>query len=540
MTLPIDAPMVSPVIVGRAAHLAALDDRLDQLKTGSGGTVLVSGEAGVGKTRLVSELGCSALSGDIRFLHLRCFEPDIALPYAPLVALLETANRSFQANGLALTDIPLALAEFSPGKGRTGTEKSSQSGGEEPQNRRDLNAAWVEFVERLASFSPFVLVVDDIHWVDDATLDTLLLIARRARELPMFLVATYRENEVAPGLGTLLSQLDRERLAAEIRLNRLSQPEVDAQLRAIFRQSHPIRPDFLQPVFELTDGNPFFVEEVVRALVAAGDIYQAAGRWERRSALQLRIPRNVQAAVQQHANSLTAEAKNLLNLASVSGRFFEFDVLSAITGHDDAALISLIRELIAAQLVVETSTDRFTFRHALTRQAVYSELLGRERRTLHLQTADSILALHGADAESQFADLAFHFYAAEAWSEAIRFGALAGARALSLFAPRAAIEHFSHSLESSERLGRPEDPRLRRERAQALSTVGEFDRAAEDLDKALELARAAGNRGEEWHALIEQANLWCGRDYTIAPEELTLKHLRSPARAESRPRSPRT
>src|SRR5262249_39241310 len=147
-------------------------------------------------------------------------------------------------------------------------------------------------------------------------------------------------------------------------LPRLTPSEVDAMLRAIFDQPQPIRADFLHTICDLTDGNPFFIEEVVRSLIAEGGIFRSGRHWERRDLAQLQIPRSVQDAVLQRTARLSPEEGRLLRLAAVAGRRFDFAVLQALTGEEEGRLVALVQPLVAAQLVVEESADRFAFRHA--------------------------------------------------------------------------------------------------------------------------------------------------------------------------------
>jgi predicted ATPase len=172
-------------------------------------------------------------------------------------------------------------------------------------------------------------------------------------------------------------------------------------LRAIFSLSRSARLDLPDPIYELTEGNPFFVEEVLKSLIAAGDIVYMNGRWNRKPLAELRIPRSVQDAVQQRTAHLSEGARQVLNLAAVAGRHFDFAFLQEVTQQDEAQLLQLLKELIAAQLVVEESAEQFAFRHALTRQAVYAQLLGRERKALHRTIAETF-ERRGAPGRSRF------------------------------------------------------------------------------------------------------------------------------------------
>ncbi len=142
-------------------------------------------------------------------------------------------------------------------------------------------------------------------------------------------------------------------------------------------------------MYTLTEGNPFIIEELLKSLIEAGDIFDEQGRWKRKELRELHIPRSVRDAVQQRTAHLSESARQVLHLAAVAGRHFDFALLQELTQQDEAQLLRLIKELMAAQLVVEESAEQFAFRHALTRQAVYGQLLVRERKALHRTIAET-------------------------------------------------------------------------------------------------------------------------------------------------------
>ena len=142
-------------------------------------------------------------------------------------------------------------------------------------------------------------------------------------------------------------------------------------------------------MYTLTEGNPFIIEELLKSLIEAGDIFDEQGRWKRKELRELHIPRSVRDAVQQRTAHLSESARQVLHLAAVAGRHFDFALLQELTQQDEAQLLRLIKELMAAQLVVEESAEQFAFRHALTRQAVSAQLLVRERKALHRTIAET-------------------------------------------------------------------------------------------------------------------------------------------------------
>jgi DNA-binding CsgD family transcriptional regulator len=175
-----------------------------------------------------------------------------------------------------------------------------------------------------------------------------------------------------------------------------------------------------------------------------------------------------------------------------------------------------MKELIAAQLVVEASAEQFAFRHALTRQAIYADLLVRERKALHRGIADTMERLYGSSAEAHLADLAYHFYESGAWEKALEYGQRAGEQARRLYAPQAAIEQFTRALDAAERGSITPPPPLYRLRGQAYETLGDFDRAYSNYKATLQMAQRVGDRPVEWQSLCDLGFLWTERDYNQA------------------------
>jgi predicted ATPase len=193
-------------------------------------------------------------------------------------------------------------------------------------------------------------------------------------------------------------------------------------------------------------------------LAAAGEIFYANGRWDRKPLSELHVPRSIQDAVQQRTDQLSDSARRVLTLAAVAGRRFDFALLQELTQHDEQHLLQLIKELIAAQLVVEESAEQFAFRHALTRQAIYADLLVRERKALHRRIADTLERLYASVLDAHLADLAYHFLEVSAWEKALEYGRSAGEQAQAMYAPQAAIERVTRALDAAQRGSIPPRP----------------------------------------------------------------------------------
>ncbi len=497
-------PVVCPVLIGRASAVAALDHLIDALATPRSQVLLISGDAGIGKSRLVDEAKTYASARGATVLEGACFPQDQTCPFAPLLDLVR-ANFADPVGDLALFAHELypLLPDLLP---PPATAIPAPATDPEQQKRR-LFAALAQLILRDAAQRPLVLIIEDLHWSDPASLDFLLFLARQAASMPVLLIGTYHGDEVGPALRHYLMQLDRTRQAHELVLAPLTRAEVEMMIQRIFDLHRPIHAEFVNTLYTLTEGNPFFVEELLKALVVAGDIFIVDGKWDRKPIDALRIPRSVQDAVQQRIEHLSADARQVLGLAAVAGRRFDFDLLRRITGHSELDLVRLIKELIGAQLVIEESADQYAFRHALTRQTLYANLLARERQALHGTIAETLEQMRAAPTD-RLADLAYHYDAAGAWVQALTYAEQAGLHAQASFAPQAAMAQLTRALAAAERLGITPAPRMYQARGRAYETLGQFTHAQADYDRALQAAHAAGDPAAEWPILVDIGILW--------------------------------
>src|ERR1700680_1460021 len=314
------SPITCPVVIGRVQELTTLRLLVDRVHSGQGQVALVSGEAGIGKSRLVAEAKASAGAHGFLLLEGQCFQTDSASPYAPLLDLFRAYFARWAPTSLPGTAHSFAstlsrllpeLALLFPDLATFPTPPSVDP----EEERRRLFAAMTHFVTEQAAQHPVLLVVEDIHWCDDLSLDLLLHLARRCRQVPLLLLVTYRSDELQPRLRQWLAMLDRERLAQECALERLSRTEVAAMLHAMLETKQEVDADLLNALYTRSEGNPFFIEELLKSLMTTGELVRTDGAWKR-TTQRAPVPHSVQEAVQQRTVYLSTDAKRLVTLAA--------------------------------------------------------------------------------------------------------------------------------------------------------------------------------------------------------------------------------
>ena len=415
-------------IVGRARELKEARTLWEQASAGDGRTVLISGEPGIGKSRLVRELATQVeVRGGVTLIG-KSF-PEGGAQYAPFAqifrrALARVNGVPYGLSNFVLSDLLSVTPELRPHYPDLPLNPDLDPESE----RRRLFENVVTFLQAVTTEAPAMLVLEDAHWADQGSLALLRHLARRTRDRRLMLVATYREVELDEHLplNDLLQTLNRERLSARIKLTRLDRASTEDLLGALFLEE--ITPEFRDAIYRETEGNPFFVEEVVKDLVESGQIYYQDGRWHRPSISRLNIPQSVRVTIQSRIGKLPTEVQENLQTAAILGREFDFDTLMEVSGSGEDALIDALEHAERAQLIDELSSERsgtFLFVHALIPSTLLDGLTGLRRRRMHRRAADAVEHLRPEDVEA----LAFQYSHAEVEEKALRYLKLAADRA---------------------------------------------------------------------------------------------------------------
>src|SRR5579885_500012 len=315
---------LSPILIGRATQLEYLRRQLTADR--APGTVIISGEAGIGKTRLVREACAMAEGAGFEVLQASCFERDAALPYSLLVDLLRNhlLDRPPADVEALLGELGGELVKLVPELAvRCPAFVPTPSLDAEQEKRRLFHALSQLFV-RFCQRRPLLVVFEDLHWADETTLEFLVHCCRQlttARQpVRALLLATYRPDDAQPALVHCLAELDRLRQVGELHLDQLTRAETDVMVRAILQQNRPLRRDFMDAMFSHNEGNAFFVEELLKAMHAMAPDSLADGDVGGLPRDLVAVPRTVKDAVTRRCRQLSPASKQVLELAAVIGQ----------------------------------------------------------------------------------------------------------------------------------------------------------------------------------------------------------------------------
>src|SRR5688572_2106400 len=333
----LDHDVVCPALVGRHPEVAAVRRVLERARDGTGSVALIVGDAGVGKSRLLRAMTQEARSAGFFVLNGACFEAERSIPYAPLLDLIRlfagSASQAVVAHVLspAASELVGVFPELRPL-----LPDASPSAAIDPESdKRRLYHALARAVTQLARTQPVLLAFEDVHWSDDATLELVFHLARGHAAQPVVIALTYRAEEAGPRLTRLISDLERARVVSQLPVGRLGRADVDEMLRAIFGLHDSLGDEFVDQLHSLTEGNPFFVEETLKALILAGDIVSTETGWRARPLERVRVPRTATEAVRRRLDVLTEPARAVASTAAVAGRRFDFALLQTLTNHDE-------------------------------------------------------------------------------------------------------------------------------------------------------------------------------------------------------------
>ncbi len=488
--------LAAGVFVGREHEVDELREVLDGSMAGRGSLIMLVGEPGIGKTRTSEELATYARLRGAKVHWGRCREGDGAPAYWPWVQVIRSYVREADPVALAwemgsagpeiARIVPEVAERFGDGVGETALD---------PQEERfRLFDAVSSFLTGAARSRPLVLILDDLHWADESSLLLLQFLARELSDSGLLVLGTYRDVELGRHhpLAKVLAELAGAGTGRRIALRGLDRDEVT---RFIEMTAGVGAPDGLADVvYEQTEGNPFFVSEVVRLLVTEGRLQESGtDGWE------LAIPQGVRDVVGRRLDRLSDDANHVLGVAAAAGRTFDADTLAAVTDRDGDEIVALLAEAEASQLIRPWEPDRWAFSHALVRETLYAELPAARRTQLHARIGEALEQALGADPGDRLGELAQHFLeAAQAGdpAKAVAYATRAAARAAERFAHEDAANYCERALEAMDLGdvgGDVERCALLLDLGDSQAKAGRFDAARPAYERAAELARKLGD-----------------------------------------------
>jgi serine/threonine protein kinase/tetratricopeptide (TPR) repeat protein len=487
-------------MVGRQDELKQLQETWRRTQQGHSHLVLISGEPGIGKTRLARELMAYVQLGGAGIMRGGCYEYEATTPYLPFGEALrdwvnaqavdalrqQLGTNAFELAKLA-PEIEVKLGPLAPNPALPPSEE-----------RLRLFDHIARFLQRIASTRGLLLFVDDLHWADTGTLALLHYVMRRLRTERVMILAAYREVELdrAHPLANALVEWHRERLATRLPIGRLPLDETRMMLATLFGQES-ISIEFAQLIHRETEGNPFFIEEVIKSLIEQGQIYREGDRWQRREIGELTVPQSVKEAIGRRLNRLSDSCTAVLRAAAALGKLFEFKELEAVVDTPEDQLLDAVDEAIGAQLIRGERGDRFVFTHDKIREVLYEEMNPIRRRRLHQRIGDGLAQLYMANLDDHAQDLAHHFIESGDCGQGIQYAIQAAEKSARLFAHDEALHYYDHARECADALDRTDQLAAIHE---AVGNVyynrGSFQAAVGAYHRALDLASSSDKRAE--------------------------------------------
>jgi DNA-binding SARP family transcriptional activator len=498
-----------PRLVGREPHLRRIGDRLADAARGAGGVLVVGGEPGIGKTRLAEFAAELATERGFAVAWGRCVEDAPAFwPWVQAAKTLDPAIADRLAGGGRDGGPNKDQGRF----GQSADDAAARPGGGDPDTARFvLHDSVARAMERRAAKSPVLIVLEDAHWADAATLKLLAYLGGDLHRVPLLVLVTVRHERQRRALTEALAELTRQRGTERLNVGPLTPADVADYLHG--RHDH-LRP-YVAELHDRTGGNPFFLGELLRLAASEG----AAG-----GVAALPVPDGVRDVIAQRVSRLPEDSQALLRTAAVAGRDVAADVLEAAAGIGGARMMMLLEPAVATGLLVEVDGGwDYRFSHALVRETLYGELSRLQRSQLHGRIGAAIESL--ARGEADLPVLAHHFGQAARVghaAKAVSYAARAAAQAAAQLAYDEAVLHWEQALASHDPADARARCRLLIELGRARRLTGDVLGARVPLDEAVTLATAIGDDDAviEAAAVFGGVTLWIWRAYGVVDRRM--------------------
>lgn len=525
--------------VDREEELEDIKQHLEESIKGSGRTLFIVGEAGIGKSRLIAEIGVYAASRNVMALRGRCLYEENMEPYLPFIDAFGKyiSGRRRDTEWEEGKEVQTPDDYFSMGLvGIAGGTASSQDLMEQPyetteglvpmgllplgeedaelsskirkinlqQERTRLFEALSQLVVDISERQPLLLVLEDLQWADDGSLKLLHYLARNIQNSRVMICGAYRPEDIESSKGEshplskTLRRMRPEKLFYEIMLDRFDEGSTALMIESMLKKQD-IPEAFTRKLYEESEGNPFFIEEVVRSLVNEGLIDVKDYSWKLKfDPSRIHIPGTIRDVIGRRIDRLDGGTKAVLGYASVIGNRFTFEALHSISDVSEEELIDSIDALIAANIIHEDPTsreERYRFDHTQIREVIYNGMSRSRRRLMHKKIGYIIENINKNRLDEVVYNLAHHFYEGKDTEKTLTYAIKAGEKATKAFAPEDALSYYSMALEALERL--EETKENKEKRIDLLKKLGEISFNLSEWGLALEFYKRAVNLCDE-------------------------------------------
>lgn len=504
--------LASGRLVGRSREMARVGEIIETVAAGVGRVVALAGEPGAGKTRLAQELTSELLDRDFRIAAGTCYDNRRSTAFYPFLDLLASlyalATPSLRQEIHRRWPVLARLIPPMP------SLQARASESEDDQERLFWSVS--AMVESLTAARPLAVMIDDLHWADGSSLELLLYLARATRPQPVLLLVTYRDTEISGGhpLEGALRELNRQGLVTRVPVRRLEAAGT-RELVSSLLATKDVAPELAATIHERTEGNPFFIHQVVRVLQEHNGSGPDGRIMTKAQRADLEVPESIKSVTAQRFTGLEQSTQEILTKASILGQSFLFEDLLTLVregaGEQPALggeeqLEAALEQASRVGLVLSSDGETWRFDHSLTREVLYREISSRRRRRLHQAAARALVASETVSTSSRPDDVAHHFLEADDSAGALPYLVEAGQRAASVAAHAEAEIAFSAARELALEVGDQPTRAIAEERlGETLLITGRYDQAVIHFDAAAALAGECDDHTGQSRLLVRAA-----------------------------------
>jgi len=510
--------------VNRKRELSLLKEHMEKTKNGEGRFVLLRGEAGVGKTDLAEYFAETCFDAGFEFLKGRCLYHESTDPYLPFFEALddyiETEDRSKSSSSSSSPSYTGIV-----GQGMKKSTRSSVPMSMIGLSSKDLDISAdisisdkremmfekiTNLIKKISRSKPVLLFFDDLQWIDESSSQLLHHLSRSISKNKVFILGAYRPEELRSReeelpLRNTLNRMREEKLVDEINVNRLDFPSVSKMLKKKLH-TEDIPQSFIMMIFRETEGNPYYIIEILDSMVEEGVIDPYSYTWDPESELtDISIPSTIKDITSRRIKRLSKDQKRVLMYASIIGTDFDFEVLEHAMNMDVVELLDIVDELENIGIIHEKEgTDReiYRFNHLQLRMTLYEDMGKSRKRVLQGKIGESIEGIYSDNLEDHYYSLSRHFYKGKKYEKAYEYSKKAGEKAISSFAIEQAREHLDRALRSLRKIRDIEDKEEKEK--DLLLKIGELDYDSSSLEdgkkvysELIELAKEVGDKEVE-------------------------------------------